>query len=348
LFWEAYENVQEKFADEGKEDVQNIIYGAISGMVESLGDPYTVFMDPDETEVFLEDVKGTFEGVGMEIGIRDGQLTVVSPMEGTPAQKAGLISGDKIIKIGDVFSQEITVDEAVKLIRGEKGSVVSLTIFREGWEATRVFEIERDIIKVASLKAETIEGNISYIKLYQFSEKAGSDFRDAVSEILKSPADRIILDLRGNPGGYLQVAQDIAGWFLEKGQVVTIEDFGEGKERNEYLSEGPSSLASYPMVVLIDQGSASGAEILAGALRDDRAITLIGETSFGKGSVQEVEWLSDGSTLKITIARWLTPSGLLISGQGLVPDVTLEMTEEDYLSGNDPQLSKAIEIIKDL
>ncbi len=348
LFWEAYENVQEKFVDEGKEDVQNIIYGAISGMVESLGDPYTVFMDPDETEVFLEDVKGTFEGVGMEIGIRDGQLTVVSPMEGTPAQKAGLISGDKIIKIGDVFSQEITVDEAVKLIRGEKGSVISLTIFREGWETTRLFEIERDIIKVASLKTETIEGNISYIKLYQFSEKAGSDFRDAVSEILKSPADRIILDLRGNPGGYLQVAQDIAGWFLEKDQVVTIEDFGEGKERNEYLSEGPSSLASYPMVVLIDQGSASGAEILAGALRDDRAITLIGETSFGKGSVQEVEWLSDGSTLKITIARWLTPSGLLISGQGLVPDVKVEMTEEDYLSGNDPQLSKAIEIIKDL
>jgi carboxyl-terminal processing protease len=348
LFWETYYDIQELFVGKDSIDEKKILYGAISGMVESLDDPYTIFMNPEETMEFMEEVTGKFEGVGMEIGIREDQLTVISPMEGTPAQKAGLLPGDKIVKIGDVFSQEITIDEAVKMIKGEKGTVVSLTIFREGWNDTRVFEIERDVIEVETLKVETLEGNISYIKLYQFSEKAESEFVKAVSDILKSPADRIILDLRGNPGGYLEVAQKIAGWFIEKGETVTIEDFGDGRENNIYQSLGPSSLASYPLVVLIDQGSASGAEILAGALRDIRGITLIGETSFGKGSVQLVQDLSGYSTLKVTIAHWLTPSGLLISEKGLNPDVEVKMSEEDYLSGNDPQLSKAIEIIRDM
>jgi len=347
LFWEAWNVLEEKFVAKEKFDVQKMIYGAISGMVKSLEDPYTVFLPPEETKKFFEDIKGTFEGVGMEIGIKKGQLQVVAPLEGTPAQKAGLRAGDKIIKIGDKTTTDMTVDEAVDLIRGPKGTKVILTIYREEWETTKDFEIERALIKVPSLKLE-LKDDIAYIKLYQFSEIAGIDFQAKAVEISNSPAKKIILDLRNNPGGYLEVAVDIAGWFLEKGQTVVIEDFGEGKEQNIYKAEGNAWFLEYPLVVLINNGSASGSEILAGALRDNRGIMLIGEKSFGKGSVQQIENLREGSSLKITIARWLTPKGELITDKGLEPDIKVEMTEKDYKEEKDPQLDKAIEIIKNL
>jgi len=348
LFWEAYHKLQEKFVDKGKFDIEKIIYGAISGMVKSLEDPYTVFLKPEETKRFIEDVKGTFEGVGMEIDIRKGQLQVISPLEGTPAQSAGLRAGDKIIKINDKPTMDMTIEEAVNLIRGPKGSEVTLTIFREEWEKTKEIKIVRAVIEVPSLKWEIKNENIAYLKLYQFSEKASFDFRIAAIEILNSPAQKIILDLRNNPGGYLEVAQEISGWFLKRGEIVVIEDFGARKERNIYKAQGNASLVGFPVVILINQGSASGSEILAGALRDNRDILLIGEKSFGKGSVQELERLSEGSSLKITVAKWLTPKGELITDKGLEPDIKLEMTEEDYEEGKDPQLDKAIEIIKTL
>ena len=348
LFWEAYHKLQEKFVDKGKFDIQKIIYGAISGMVKSLEDPYTVFLKPEETKRFIEDVKGTFEGVGMEIDIRKGQLQVISPLEGTPAQRAGLRAGDKIIKIDDKPTMDMTIEEAVNLIRGPKGSEVTLTIFREEWEKTKEIKIVRAVIEVPSLKWEIKNENIAYLKLYQFSEKASFDFRIAAIEILASPCQKIILDLRNNPGGYLEVAQEISGWFLKRGEIVVIEDFGARKERNIYKAQGNASLVGFPVVILINQGSASGSEILAGALRDNRDILLIGEKSFGKGSVQELERLSEGSSLKITVAKWLTPKGELITDKGLEPDIKLEMTEEDYEEGKDPQLDKAIETIKTL
>ena len=348
LFWEAYHKLQEKFVDKGKFDIQKIIYGAISGMVKSLEDPYTVFLKPEETKRFIEDVKGTFEGVGMEIDIRKGQLQVISPLEGTPAQRAGLRAGDKIIKIDDKPTTDMTIEEAVNLIRGPKGSEVTLTIFREEWEKTKEIKIVRAVIEVPSLKWEIKNENIAYLKLYQFSEKASFDFRIAAIEILASPCQKIILDLRNNPGGYLEVAQEISGWFLKRGEIVVIEDFGARKERNIYKAQGNASLVGFPVVILINQGSASGSEILAGALRDNRDILLIGEKSFGKGSVQELERLSEGSSLKITVAKWLTPKGELITDKGLEPDIKVEMTEEDYEEGKDPQLDKAIEIIKNL
>jgi len=348
LFWEAYHKLQEKFVDKGKFDIQKIIYGAISGMVKSLEDPYTVFLKPEETKRFIEDVKGTFEGVGMEIDIRKGQLQVISPLEGTPAQRAGLRAGDKIIKIDDKPTMDMTIEEAVNLIRGPKGSEVTLTIFREEWEKTKEIKIVRAVIEVPSLKWEIKNENIAYLKLYQFSEKASFDFRIAAIEILASPCQKIILDLRNNPGGYLEVAQEISGWFLKRGEIVVIEDFGARKERNIYKAQGNASLVGFPVVILINQGSASGSEILAGALRDNRDILLIGEKSFGKGSVQELERLSEGSSLKITVAKWLTPKGELITDKGLEPDIKVEMTEEDYEEGKDPQLDKAIEIIKNL
>jgi len=348
LFWEAYYKLQEKYVDKEKFDVQEMIYGAISGMVKSLEDPYTVFLNPEETKRFIEDVKGTFEGVGMEIGIRKGQLQVISPLEGTPAQRAGLRPGDKIIKIDDKSTIDMTIDEAVDLIRGPRGTEVTLTIFREEWEKTKEFKITREVIEIPSLKWEIIDDNIVYLRLYHFSEKASFDFRVAAFEILASPAQKIILDLRNNPGGYLEVAQAISGWFLERGEVVAIEDFGGEKEQKIYKAQGPSQLLEYPIVILINQGSASGSEILAGALRDNRGIKIIGESSFGKGSVQELEKLREGSSLKITVARWLTPKGELITDKGLEPDIKVEMTEEDYEQDRDPQLDKAIETIKNL
>jgi carboxyl-terminal processing protease len=342
LFWEAYHKLQEKFVDKSKIDPKQIIYGAISGMVKSLGDPYTVFLTPEEAKRFVEDVKGTFEGVGMEIGIKKGQLQVIAPLEGTPAYRAGLKAGDKILKINDTPTVDLTLEQAVSMIRGPKGTKVRLTIYREGWEKEKEIEIVRDVIEVPSMRWEEKDG-IIYIKIYQFTQKASLDFARAAIEILKSPSRKIILDLRDNPGGYLEVAQDIAGWFLEKGKTVVIEEFANG-ERKEYKSEGPSYFSDYKIVVLINEGTASGAEILAGALRDNRGILLIGEKSFGKGSVQELESLREGS-LKITIAKWLTPSGKQISDVGLEPDEVVKMPEGEE---KDLQLERAIEILKSL
>lgn len=354
LFWEAWHKIQEEYVNPEDIDIQELIYGAISGMIESIGDPYTVFFNPEDTKTFLEDIGGEFEGVGMEIGIRENQLQVIAPLEGTPAQKAGIRPGDRIIKIDDTLTMDITIEEAVSRIRGPKGTEVTLTIFRDEWESSKEIIIKRAVIKVSSLKWELLsstgeaggkEEEIAYIKLYHFSEKSDRDFREMATEILRSPSEKIILDLRSNPGGYLERAQDIAGWFLEKGQVVVIEDFGTEKEQEVYKAKGNAKFLDYPMVVLVNQGSASASEILASALRDNRGIKIIGETSFGKGSVQKLEELRDGSSLKITIANWLTPKGNLITNKGLEPDIKVEMTEEDYDQDKDPQLQKAIEII---
>ena len=348
LFWQVWKTLQEKFVDKAKIDTQELIYGAISGMVKSLDDPYTVFLKPEDSKRFIEDVKGSFDGIGVEIDIRNGQLQVVAPLEGTPGQRAGLKPGDIITKINGTSTADMSIEEAVNIIRGPKGTDVALTIFRDEWKETREIKITRDTIEVPSLKWEIKDNNVAYLRLYQFSENAVFDFQNAAIEILNSDAQKIVLDLRGNPGGYLEVAQDIAGWFLKKGEVVVIKDFGQDKEQKLYKAQGNALLLPYPIVVLVNKGSASAAEILAGCLRDDRDIKLIGETSFGKGSVQELEKLKGGSSLKVTIAKWLTPNGELITGKGLEPDIKVEMTEEDYKADKDPQLDRALEIIKTL
>lgn len=347
LFWQAWKTIEEKFI--GQIDHQEMVYGAIKGMVESLGDPYTVFFDPEEAKIFEEDVTGSFEGIGVEIGIRDDQLTIIAPLEGTPGQKAGLKSGDKIMEIDGNSTADLTTDQAVKLIRGSKGTEVALIIYREEWQETKEIRIIRDTIKIPSLKWELKDNDIAYLRIYQFSLKTDDDFRETAWQILNSPAEKIILDLRDNPGGYLEVAVDIAGWFLERGQVVVIEDFGEDEQEEDkvHKSTGPEKFLDYPIVILINQGSASGSEILAGALRDNRGIKLIGEKSFGKGTVQELTELGEAS-LKITIAKWLTPNGEVITDKGLEPDIKVELTEEDYQQEKDPQLDKAIEILKEM
>ncbi len=356
LFWQTYHKLQEKYVDRENIDVQEFIYGAVSGMVNSLGDPYTIFFPPEDTKKFKEDIEGVFEGVGMEIGIRKGQVQVIAPLEGTPAQKAGLRAGDKIIKVDDTLIMDLTIDEVVNLIRGPKDTEVVLTIYRDEWNDTKEIGIIRGVIEIPSLEWELLEetgeadgkeGDIAYLKLYQFSKKAALDFTEAAFEILDSPAKKIIIDLRNNPGGLLAVAQSIGGWFLESGDLVAIEDFTDGR-KEEYKTYGNGIFLDYKVVVLINKGSASGSEILAGALRDNRDILLIGEKSYGKGSVQELEELRGGSSLKITVAKWLTPKGQLIEGEGLEPDIKVEMTDKDYDEGRDPQLDKAIEVIKNL
>jgi len=348
LFWDTWKVLEEKYVDPSKLDIKTMLYGAIKGMVNSIGDPYTVFMDPEESKKFEEDVKGSFDGIGAEIGIKKGQLVIIAPLEGTPAQAAGLRAGDAIIKINDKVTTDFTTDDAVRLIRGAKGTEVVLTIFRDGWVETKEIKIIRDTILVPSIKWELKDNDIAYVQLFQFSETASGDFRKTALEILNSPTKKIIFDLRDNPGGYLEVAQDIAGWFLQKGQIVAIEDFGDARESKEYKSSGIAQFVDYPIVILINEGSASASEIFAGALKDNRQIKLIGQKSFGKGSVQQLEDITGGATLKVTVAKWLTPNGTTINEKGLEPDIKVEYTEKDFEANKDPQLDKAIEIIKGL
>jgi carboxyl-terminal processing protease len=347
LFWEAYHKIQELFVDKSKIDPQKIIYGAISGMAKSLDDPYTVFFSQNETKRFEEDVKGVFEGIGIEIGIKNNQLQVIAPLEGTPAKKAGLKAGDKILKINDKFTQDLTLEEAVNLIRGPKGTSVRLTIFREGFKEPKEIEIVRDVIAIPSLDLRILEGGVFHLKIYQFSSRLIPDFKEAIKEIQKSTIKKIILDLRDNPGGYLDTAIEIAGWFLKKDDPVVIEKLADGREI-VHNARGNSLLKDYKIIVLINGGTASASEILAGALRDNLKVMLIGEKSFGKGSVQQLVHLRDNSSLKITIAQWKTPKGKFLEREGLEPDVEVKMSEEDMEKERDPQLQKALEIISSL
>lgn len=348
LFWDAYSKLQQNFIDPSKIDNQKVVYGAIQGMTSSLGDPYTDFFNPQQAQIFQSDLAGSFDGIGVEIGIKKDLLTVIAPLPGTPGEKAGLKSGDSIIKIDGRDSTNMTADEAVNLIRGPKGTSVTLNVFRDGWTSAKDFKIIRETINVPTMKWSLKDNDVAYIQIFQFGETLSSDFKTAALQILQSPAKKIVLDLRGNPGGYLETAQNVAGWFLQKGRTVTIEDFGKGKTQQSYKAEGNAQLSNYPIIVLIDQGSASASEILAGALHDNKNVKLIGTKSFGKGSVQEVVDLHGGSFLKITIAKWLTPKGSSISEVGLTPDVKIDITDNDITQKKDPQLDKALEIIKNL
>jgi carboxyl-terminal processing protease len=346
LFWEALNKLEEVYVDSDKIDYQQMLYGAIEGMTNSLGDDYTVFMKPEKTDSFMKSVSGddSFEGVGMELGIKGKILTVIAPIEGTPAYKSGIKAGDKILKIGDKTTEGMQVEEAVSLIRGEKGTQVILTIVRKNLDQPKEFTLTRDVIAVPVVRWEMLDNDIAYIKIYQFTSNLPSKFEDIVSEVLKNNAKKIIIDLRNNPGGYLEVSNEIASWFIPKDKVVVREEFREG-ESNEYKSRGYRSFQNFPVTVLVNGGSASASEILAGALRDQRGIKLIGEKTFGKGSVQTLETFRDDSSLKITVAKWFTPNGTSIADEGLKPDIEIELTEEDIDADRDSQLNKAIETL---
>lgn len=348
LFWDAWVRVQEKFVNRRQLDYQKMVYGAIAGMLSALDDPYTVFMTPEENKDFSQSLQGNLEGIGAEVGMRQGAVTVISPLADSPARRAGLKAGDKILKVDDKITAGLSIDEAVSLIRGPKGTEVLLTIARDGWPETKEFKITRAVINIPIVKLEmkpSGDKTVAYLALYHFTDNATAEFQKSAQEILTSKAESIVLDLRNNPGGYLESAVDIAGWFLPQDQMVVTEDYGNGG-KIEHKSSGINKLAAYPLVVLINQGSASASEILAGALRDNKKVKLVGEKSFGKGSVQELEQLAGGTSLKITVAKWLTPAGHSIMEDGLEPDVKVELTNVDYDEGRDPQLDKALELLK--
>jgi len=356
LFWDTWNSLHTKYVDEEKLDTKKLLYGAIQGMVNSINDPYTVFFEPPESKKFQEEISGSFGGVGIEIGKREGVLTIIAPIKDTPAYKAGLKAGDKILRVDNAPTADLSIEEVVNLIRGKRGTPVVLTISSNGSD-TRDVEIIRDTIKIPTIEWTMLESKgkkVAYLQIFTFNQNVDSGFQKAAQEILNSGAERLIVDLRNNPGGLLDSAVNIAGWFLDKDQIVTVEAFRDGS-RNEFRSKGNGSLKVYPTVILINGGSASASEIVAGALHDNRGVRLVGEKTFGKGSVQELEKFKDGSSLKVTVAKWLTPNGISISDTGIEPDVKVELPKEEIekeefefelgTPGKDPQLNKALEIL---
>ena len=345
-FWKAWNIINEKYP--GAENItdEKKVNGAISGLMASLNDPYSIFYNKEETKVFEEEISGVFVGVGMEVGIKNKILTVIAPLKDTPAYKAGIKSGDKILKIGEKLTSELTIDQAIKLIRGEKGTTVALTILSEGDKKSREVKIVRDVIKIPTLDTEIRKDGIFVIKLYSFSATSKTLFRDAIQKFAKTKSNKLILDLRGNPGGYLDASINIASWFLPSGKTIAIEDYGVNKKQKIYRSQGFNIFnEKLKFVILIDGGSASASEIVAGAMQDYKRAKLVGEKSYGKGSVQEVLDVTPDTILKITIAKWLTPNGNSISEKGLIPDYPVEITDKDIETKNDPQLNKAIELL---
>jgi carboxyl-terminal processing protease len=356
LMWKVRDVLRKKYLDKTKIVDKDMVYGAISGLVSSLGDPYTVFLPPKENKASNEDLAGEFGGVGIQLGYKDKTLAVMAPLAKTPAEKAGLKAGDLILKIKDVDkgvdrdTTGISLDEAVALIRGKVGTEVTLKMYREGSTGTFEVTLKRDNIVVPSLEMEvkTEKGkNVVWVKLYKFSEQVYKDWPSLVEKILleknKNPGSfgGIVLDLRNNPGGFLQASVLVASDFIKDG--VVVEQVGSDGQNLVYrVEKGRGKLLNEKLVVLINGGSASASEILAGAIRDYGRGKLIGEKSFGKGTVQSPEDFSDGSGLHITIAKWLLPSGKNIHGEGVAPDVEIKPGDDPKV---DLQLQKAIEVL---
>ena len=345
-FWKVWNSINEKYPTASEITDQNRVYGAISGLMGSLNDPYSVFFGPDEAKAFEEEIAGNFTGIGMEVGMKDKILTVIAPLKDTPAYNAGIKSGDKILKIDKKSTSDLSIEQAIKLIRGEKGTTVTLSIFREGSKNPIEIKIVRDIINIPTLDTELRSDGIFVIKLYSFSANSANLFRDAMKKFVEAETDKLLLDLRGNPGGYLDSAVDISSWFLPSGKIVVTEDYGNNENPQIYRSRGYDIFTDkLKFVILIDGGSASASEIVAGVMQDHGRAKLVGSQSFGKGSVQETIKITPDTLLKITVAKWLTPKGTSISEKGLTPDFPIEITQKDFDAKKDPQLDKAVEVL---
>ncbi|MBI2594731.1 MAG: S41 family peptidase [Candidatus Colwellbacteria bacterium] len=347
IFWETWAKLKETYIDKEKlGDQQKLVYGAVKGMVSSLGDPNTSFFDPEESKQFSEDLSGSFGGIGAEIGEKNEQIIIIAPLKNSPSEKAGLKAKDKILKVDGKSTDGLTVGEAVRLIRGEVGAKVTLTILRDAWQGPRDIEIVREIIQVPTVEWSMKEGNIIYLQLSSFGANTPFNFFQAIAGGLRQGGDGLIIDMRNNPGGFLEVAVNLSGWFVERGDVVVSEEFTGGDEK-KFTAYGNAALKKFPVVIIMNEGSASASEILAGALRVHNGTKIVGAKSFGKGTVQQLIDLSDGSTLKVTISHWLLPDGHLIEGNGLEPDIKALVTDEDLVAGRDPQLERAIEVLKE-
>ncbi len=347
-FWQVWRTILAHSPQADKISSQEMVWGATKGLVDSLGDPYTIFLPPKENANLNLDLSGQFSGVGMEVGIKGGVLTVVAPLKDSPAEKAGIKAGDLILKINDTVTTDLSIDEAVELIRGKEGTEVIVTIARKGLEDTKDIKMTRDLIKIPVIETEDLKSDkVFLIKFYQFGESANEDFQKALTEFKNSGEKNLIIDLRNNPGGYLSAAVDITSWFLPEGKVIVSEKGKDPENDKVYRSGGHFLEGKYKVVILINGGSASASEIMAGALQEHGIAKLVGTQTFGKGSVQELVPLKDKTALKLTIANWYTPNGVSISKQGLKPDYVVEFDAEKYEKSKiDTQLQKAIEVVK--
>lgn len=351
LFWDVWRRLYGNYVDKKALDPQKMVYGAISGMVQSLGDPYTVFLPPAQNKETKDSLGGQFEGIGAQLGVKDKKIIVVAPLKGTPAEKAGIKAGDWIVKVDGKDTLSWTLPQAVTAIRGTKGSTVTLTLVHKDQEKPYDVKVVRNTISIPSVEwSYKSSGNdkVVYLKLAQFGDHTDDEWNKAISDIVeKINSDRsgqikgLVLDVRNNPGGYLSGAVYIGSEFLKDGPIV-LQESSDGS-RTTYRVNRSGQLTDIPMVVLVDKGSASAAEIVAGALQDRKRAKLVGETTFGKGSIQDVQDLSGGAGLHITIAKWLLPSGKWINGTGLTPDASV--TNDENKPDVDAQLSKAIELL---
>ncbi len=341
-FWEAWEVIHKDYAEQPVDDLK-MMRGAIRGMLQSLGDPHTSYMTPEEEQIAMTHLDGEFEGIGATVETTGSYTRIVSPIPGSPAEKAGIRPGDLIVKINgeDIADQDLTT--VVSKVRGPEGSTVVLSIQRGDAGDLLEFSIVRAKITIDSVESRMLDGNIGYVKINSFGDTTGGDLRDQLRALLDQNPKSLVLDLRGNPGGYLHTAIDVVSQFVGEG-VVMRERFGDGTEKT-YEAESGGLATTIPLVVLIDKGSASASEIVAGAVQDRQRGTLVGETSYGKGSVQSPRPLHNDGALRVTIARWLTPNGNWIHKTGIAPDVEVARTEEDRQANRDPQLDKAIEIL---
>jgi carboxyl-terminal processing protease len=348
-FWQVNDIIKSKF--DGDIDPTKQSQGAIAGMVASLGDPYTVYLDKKANQQLADQLKGKLSGIGIEVGMKNNHLTVIAPIEGTPAAKAGLKPGDIIAGIDGQDTSNMTVDDAVTKIRGQKDTSVKLTIVRAGAQPQEL-TIMRDDITVPSVTSKMQPGNIGYIKISEFGQTTATDVQNAVATLKGQGAKAVVIDVRGNPGGYLDGAIQISSQFMSNGTVV--EERSRTGENKKFSALAGGQMTDIPVIMLVDGGSASASEIMAGALHDNNRATLVGEKTFGKGSVQEIICLSGLSlssnctddALKVTVAHWYTPNGVNISKEGIKPDVEVKITQDDINAGRDPQLAKALELAK--
>jgi carboxyl-terminal processing protease len=347
-FWEVWDRLHEKYVNVDALKKEQLVYGAIKGMTQALDDPYTEFMTPDETQEFDHSLNGELEGIGAELSIKDQALVVVSPLKNSPAQKAGLLPGDIIYKIDGGLTSELSLFDAIYKIRGKKGTEVTLTILRKNQTKPLEIKIIRDTVNIESVTLEEKSDGIYYIAINQFSDNTKQEFDEAIGEIMLKQPKGLIIDLRYNGGGYLITAVDLLSIFI-KGQPTVVDVKARDASESESLKvTGNPKMPDVPLVVLINKGSASASEIFAGAIQDLKRGIIIGEQSFGKGSVQAVEKLSDDSSIRYTLAKWYTPLGRSINEVGIEPDIKVELTEKDAEEEKDPQLDAAIDYLKKL
>lgn len=338
---EVYDELVENF--DGDIDPEAVEDAIKNGIAEAAGDPFTSFLNEEQAQAFDSSLNGEFVGIGAELGREDDQLIIVAPIDGFPAQEAGIRAQDVIVTIDGEDATGLTVEEAVTLIRGEEGVDVTLGIIRGGTEQLSI-TITRAQITVPSVESEVLEGNIGYLKITRFAEDTSSLSRQFAAELRDQGVDSVILDLRNNSGGFLQSSVDVSGIWLD--DKVVVSQMTDGETTDTLRSGSNAILEGVPTVVLVNGGSASASEIVAGALRDHEAATLVGEQTFGKGSVQSLEQLSDGGVLRVTFARWFTPNGDTIDGDGLTPGEIVELSEEDFENDADPQLDRATELLQ--